>query len=266
MVIPTGSRFINADDDSEKNPSEQSFDMATDDPKDAPKYAKASSEIKVSKLIAGSHASPISLTRFGAKGRDMLKSLTKGTLTPEVKHSKARTTTPPDPTAAGMAELIRQISSLRTEMEAGRAEIAELRARETEFEAQTKARETQMWQDREAERVRWEALLRSKESWPEELKTRTSGRSSPDVESLLHPGTFGTSSRDRPRKWYAVARGRKPGVYTDWSLAEEQVEGYRGAVFELFDLQADAEAYVWENQAETREAESMPATGQGSVG
>lgn len=49
------------------------------------------------------------------------------------------------------------------------------------------------------------------------------------------------------KHFYAVVKGRKPGIYTRWSGAggaEEQVKGYPGAVFKGFVLQAEAELYL----------------------
>ena len=45
-------------------------------------------------------------------------------------------------------------------------------------------------------------------------------------------------------KVYAVAAGRKPGVYTTWEEAQEQVASFPGAVFKGFATVEDAEAYI----------------------
>lgn len=34
--------------------------------------------------------------------------------------------------------------------------------------------------------------------------------------------------------YYAVKRGRKPGVYCSWNEAELQVKGYPGAIYKKF--------------------------------
>nr|XP_019012066.1 uncharacterized protein I206_02904 [Kwoniella pini CBS 10737]OCF50847.1 hypothetical protein I206_02904 [Kwoniella pini CBS 10737] len=44
--------------------------------------------------------------------------------------------------------------------------------------------------------------------------------------------------------FYAVADGRKPGVYNTWAEAEEQVKGYPGAKFKKFPTKIQAEEYV----------------------
>jgi len=45
-------------------------------------------------------------------------------------------------------------------------------------------------------------------------------------------------------KFYAVAVGRQPGVYTAWSLAKVQVDGFAGAVYKGFADRAEAEAWL----------------------
>jgi len=45
------------------------------------------------------------------------------------------------------------------------------------------------------------------------------------------------------RKVYAVARGRTPGIYDEWSVAEPQIRGFAGAVYKGF-AQLD-EAVAW---------------------
>lgn len=44
------------------------------------------------------------------------------------------------------------------------------------------------------------------------------------------------------KKYYAVVKGRKPGIFTSWQKCEEQVRGFSGAVFKSFNTRAEAEA------------------------
>ncbi len=44
------------------------------------------------------------------------------------------------------------------------------------------------------------------------------------------------------QKFYVIWRGRKPGVYTSWSAAEEQVKGFAGAQYKAFGSREEAEA------------------------
>lgn len=49
------------------------------------------------------------------------------------------------------------------------------------------------------------------------------------------------------KKYYAIARGRKPGVYDQWygdQGAEAQVKGFPGAVFKGFPTRREAEAWL----------------------
>lgn len=45
-------------------------------------------------------------------------------------------------------------------------------------------------------------------------------------------------------KYYAVRKGRQPGIYTTWSSCEEQVKGFPGAVYKAFPTKAQALAFV----------------------
>jgi len=44
--------------------------------------------------------------------------------------------------------------------------------------------------------------------------------------------------------FYAVKEGRQPGVYNTWDECFEQVNGYSGAVYKKFKVEADARAFV----------------------
>lgn len=46
------------------------------------------------------------------------------------------------------------------------------------------------------------------------------------------------------KKYYAVKRGRVPGIYEDWQSAKEQVEGFPGAEYRSFASKEDALAYL----------------------
>ena len=51
----------------------------------------------------------------------------------------------------------------------------------------------------------------------------------------------------KKKKYYAVAAGRKPGIYTQWfgpTGAKVQVEGHAGAVYKGFFTRADAQAFM----------------------
>jgi ribonuclease HI len=48
----------------------------------------------------------------------------------------------------------------------------------------------------------------------------------------------------KKKKYYAVARGRQTGVFTDWATTADLVRGYPGARYKGFGTRAEAEAFV----------------------
>jgi hypothetical protein len=73
----------------------------------------------------------------------------------------------------------------------------------------------------------------------------------PKAESRKAAGRTRTAKKDPPksppnkdRRYYAVARGRKPGVYTDWGQAERQVNGFSGALHKKFKTRVEAQRFV----------------------
>lgn len=65
------------------------------------------------------------------------------------------------------------------------------------------------------------------------------------------------------KKYYAIAVGRKPGVYDEWAQAKAQVMGYPGARYKGFATQAEAED--WLRQPVSRSKPARPSTGSGKV-
>jgi ribonuclease HI len=64
-------------------------------------------------------------------------------------------------------------------------------------------------------------------------------------------------------KYYAVAKGRTPGtVYNSWEECQKQVKGFKGAVFQSFASQGEAEAFLQSHSAssELRVVPSIRAT------
>ena len=47
-------------------------------------------------------------------------------------------------------------------------------------------------------------------------------------------------------KFYAVKKGRQPGIYTTWPDAQKQVQGFSGAKYKSFTSQEEALAYMEE--------------------
>ena len=48
-------------------------------------------------------------------------------------------------------------------------------------------------------------------------------------------------------KYYAVRKGRSPGIYTTWDSCAAQVKGHPGAIYKSFKTQAEAKAFMEEN-------------------
>jgi len=44
--------------------------------------------------------------------------------------------------------------------------------------------------------------------------------------------------------FYAVKKGRKPGVYNSWDECSEQINGFSGAIYKKFKFEADAQAFI----------------------
>lgn len=45
-------------------------------------------------------------------------------------------------------------------------------------------------------------------------------------------------------KYYAIKKGRHPGIYTTWDDAKKQVDGFSGAVYKSFKQRSDAETFM----------------------
>jgi ATP-dependent DNA helicase PIF1 len=63
----------------------------------------------------------------------------------------------------------------------------------------------------------------------------------------IHPFFKGYKIPPQAKKWYAVCKGRVPGIYTTWDETEEQVKNYPGAKYKSFDTEAKALQYIDES-------------------
>lgn len=59
-------------------------------------------------------------------------------------------------------------------------------------------------------------------------------------------------------KFYAVKKGRKPGVYRTWAEAKRQVDGYSGAKYKSFTKITDATEYLDWKQEEVKQTRAKP--------
>jgi len=51
-----------------------------------------------------------------------------------------------------------------------------------------------------------------------------------------------------PKRYYAVAAGRNPGIYTTWNEAEKQVNGFSGARHRKFSNKQEAQSWFLEHR------------------
>ncbi|TPR24603.1 hypothetical protein DY120_04805 [Apilactobacillus micheneri] len=51
------------------------------------------------------------------------------------------------------------------------------------------------------------------------------------------------------KKYYAVKKGRKPGIYQTWSDTQKQVSGFSGAQFKSFATKKEAQTFIKPNDA-----------------
>lgn len=45
-------------------------------------------------------------------------------------------------------------------------------------------------------------------------------------------------------KYYAIKKGREPGIYTNWTQAKKQIDGYPGAIYKSFTDKESAEEFM----------------------
>ena len=62
------------------------------------------------------------------------------------------------------------------------------------------------------------------------------------------------------KKFYAVAVGKVPGIYSDWPTAEAQVKGWAGAKYKGFATYAEAQAWLADPVYSRRAPEKRPDT------
>lgn len=68
------------------------------------------------------------------------------------------------------------------------------------------------------------------------------------------------------KKYYAIKKGYKPGIYTSWPEAQKQVSGFSNAEFQSFPSKEEAENYLnpTEKQSTFSEEETVTAYVDGS--
>ncbi|EEH37565.1 ribonuclease H [Paracoccidioides lutzii Pb01] len=81
----------------------------------------------------------------------------------------------------------------------------------------------------------------------EEANAFLTGTQTPTTSNSTSTGT----------KFYGVQRGRKPGVYTDWAVTQDQVRGFRAPKFRKFATWAEADEYVRQGTQTQDEMQAM---------
>jgi ribonuclease HI len=67
------------------------------------------------------------------------------------------------------------------------------------------------------------------------------------------------------RKYYAVVKGRKTGVFTSWQQCEAQVKGFSGAIYKSFSTRQEAEAALDAGQANGLSRSQTSQLGSGAT-
>lgn len=67
-----------------------------------------------------------------------------------------------------------------------------------------------------------------------------------EAQAFLKGDESTSAASSAPKKFYAVANGREPGVYTDWPSAQKQITGWTKPKHKSFSTRAEAEAFVAE--------------------
>ncbi|KAL2863794.1 RNA-DNA hybrid ribonuclease [Aspergillus lucknowensis] len=62
--------------------------------------------------------------------------------------------------------------------------------------------------------------------------------------SKLELGRGASPHRQEPTRFYAIQRGHKPGVYTNWANAQEQIRGFQRPRYKKFSTREEAEEFV----------------------
>ena len=58
-------------------------------------------------------------------------------------------------------------------------------------------------------------------------------------------------------KFYAVKKGKVPGIYTSWDACKSMVHGFPGAVYKGFATRAEAEQFLGEKKRNKRNRKIM---------
>jgi len=80
----------------------------------------------------------------------------------------------------------------------------------------------------------------------------------------LDAASNSASSATNPSKFYAVASGHRPGIYTDWPSAQKQITGWTKPKHKSFSTRAEAEQYLRNTRVEKDASPTTASTSDGS--
>jgi hypothetical protein len=180
--------------------------------------------------------------------RELRHSKDNGTKTKGGIKGEKKTTAAPEATQADvMAHLVLEVKEALKDMAVSMGNLAK-----TQRKGQgstTEARRRTL--DPESEESSEE------ESNPKSRKTKASNKAT----ARKMPG-------GKQKCYYAVARGRIPGVYTDWGQAERQVNGFSGSLHKKFKDRFNAQRFVdsYRNHGDAESEDSSGVSGSDPEG
>ncbi|KAF2857141.1 hypothetical protein K470DRAFT_198643, partial [Piedraia hortae CBS 480.64] len=97
------------------------------------------------------------------------------------------------------------------------------------------------------------------ETW-EECAAQTKGFPKATFKSFgtLNEAEEFVKVKDAAEKWYAVQRGRRPGVYKNWGEVLEQITGFKNSSHCAFPTKVEAELFLRGTREATEDAEEGP--------
>lgn len=72
-------------------------------------------------------------------------------------------------------------------------------------------------------------------------------------------------AKSKRSKVYAVASGRVPGIYLNWSECQAQTKGYSAAIFKSFQTHSEAEAFIQANKSSSKSSSVSSAASTASI-
>ena len=58
-------------------------------------------------------------------------------------------------------------------------------------------------------------------------------------------------------EYYAIAKGKKTGIFANWNSCKTYIDGYKGAIFKKFDNKKDAILFIKKNNSQKNNSKSI---------